>query len=277
MRYSIDWIPVSVVLSLLGLSLVPFLIAMPLWALILLGLIILLLKNAALAAQHNHAHLNVFKSKTLNFIYDLLLAQVTGYSTPEWELQHARGHHQSYLSPLEDLTSPIDAKTGQNLGLWSFTWQGTRKSFSEALQIAHQDRRKGKLKSTWALWGHLSLQILLTTFWILCNPLMGLCFFALSNLTCRAMLWWGTYWQHINAPCTQIYDASNTTIQPALNTLVFNNGYHTAHHEQAGLHWSLLPARTAAIREKIPDRCYRSDINFHLPFKETELAPENRL
>jgi len=35
------------------------------------------------------------------------------------------------------------------------------------------------------------------------------------------------------------------------NILVFNNGFHTVHHENAGAHWSLLPALHAKIAHEI--------------------------
>jgi hypothetical protein len=41
------------------------------------------------------------------------------------------------------------------------------------------------------------------------------------------------------------------------NRVTFNIGHHTAHHEKPTLHWSLLPARTAQIRERIHPACFR--------------------
>lgn len=270
MRHRLDCIPVGVCLGLLAFSIWPLSWHWSWWCLPY-AFVLLMLKNAALGAQHNHAHLKVFRWHGFNFVYDLLLAQLTGYSTPEWELQHARGHHRKYLNPLEDTTSPLDPKTGQNLGIWAFTWQGTLKSFPEALAVAQQDWQRGKKQSSFALWGHLFLQCGLTVLWLWLNPLMGAVFFLGSNLLCRALLWWGTYWQHINAPCTHVYDASNTTTHPLLNALVFNNGYHTAHHEQPGLHWAHLPERTRQIQARIPPQCLRSDINFHLETETLDL------
>lgn len=263
-RYRIDWIPLGVCLALFAASLSMLWSSLSLGWACLYALVLLILKNAALAAQHNHAHLKLFRTRSLNTAYDILLAQLTGYSTVEWELQHARGHHQNYLEPLSDLTSPVNER-GETLGLWHFTWQGTVRTFHEAHQIARADAERGRPRALRRLWVHLGLQMLFSCVWLWLNPVMGLIFFVASNLLCRAMLWWGTYWQHINAPCTHVYDASNTTTNAWLNGLIFNNGYHTAHHEQPGLHWSKLPERTRSIQSRIPSQCLRNDINFHLP------------
>ncbi len=263
MRYPVDAAVVGIMLMLFLSSLWPLLFDFPWWFLLPYALVILLFKNAALAAQHNHAHLKVFRSGWLNFLYDTLLTQLTGYSTPEWELQHARGHHVQYLEPGKDLTSPVTPE-GKTLGLWGFAWQGTRQVFAEARQIARQDRQRGRYKSSRRLYGHLAIQVMISLFLLAYNFPMALLFFVGSNLVNRFALWWGTYWQHVNAPGNTVYEASNTTTHRWLNMLTFNNGYHTAHHEQPGLHWSLLPARTRRIQHLIPERCLRADVNFHL-------------
>jgi beta-carotene hydroxylase len=44
------------------------------------------------------------------------------------------------------------------------------------------------------------------------------------------------------------------------NFLVFNNGYHTVHHESAGLHWSKLPAAHAKIAHLIDPELNQASI-----------------
>jgi hypothetical protein len=44
------------------------------------------------------------------------------------------------------------------------------------------------------------------------------------------------------------------------NFLVFNNGYHAAHHENAGLHWSKLPEAHAKIAHLIDPRLNEQSI-----------------
>ena len=50
------------------------------------------------------------------------------------------------------------------------------------------------------------------------------------------------YIQHVHADPWSEHNHSRNFLSPLGNWLVFNNGYHTAHHESAGLHWTRLPA-----------------------------------
>jgi fatty acid desaturase len=71
------------------------------------------------------------------------------------------------------------------------------------------------------------------------------------------LIWWQSYPHHHQMPCTGIYDGSMTVERAAYNRVTFNIGHHTAHHEKPTLHWSLLPARTEQIRERIHPACLR--------------------
>lgn len=51
--------------------------------------------------------------------------------------------------------------------------------------------------------------------------------------------------QHDGCDENSEYDHSRNFVSPLINFFTFNNGYHTIHHMQPGLHWSLLPAAHA--------------------------------
>ena len=59
------------------------------------------------------------------------------------------------------------------------------------------------------------------------------------------------YLQHIGADEESEWEHSRDVLSPVMNFLLFNNGYHTVHHEHPGLHWSALPAKHAEIRHKL--------------------------
>ena len=67
------------------------------------------------------------------------------------------------------------------------------------------------------------------------------------------------YEQHVHTNPWSKYNHSRTFNSKLLNFLLFNNGYHTAHHENASMHWSELAAAHARIADKIdPELCQRS-------------------
>lgn len=259
LKYAVDGLPLTVIAVCFVLSILPVFWGLNVWLLIPYWLLVTALKNATLSAQHNHAHLSMFHHPVANFVLDIVLAQTTGYSTPEWELQHNRGHHRNYLNPREDLTSPVNEHTGETVGIWSFVWQGSWRGFGEAWGIAKEAQLRGKPEFLKRLKQHVGIQVALTALWVWLNPVMGLLFFVYSNVIARALIWWGSYWHHLNAPCTNLYDASNTCTSHFLNAISFNNGYHTVHHEQPALHWSLLPQRTEQVSHLIPAQCISPD------------------
>ena len=61
-------------------------------------------------------------------------------------------------------------------------------------------------------------------------------------------------------------------MSPVLNFLLFNNGFHTAHHENAGLHWSKLPEAHAKIAQHINPVLNQKSVWWYW-FKQYVLTP----
>ena len=62
------------------------------------------------------------------------------------------------------------------------------------------------------------------------------------------------YIQHVHTDPWSEHNHSRSWISPLLNFLLFNNGYHSAHHEMAGAHWSTLPELHARLAPDIDPR-----------------------
>jgi fatty acid desaturase len=88
------------------------------------------------------------------------------------------------------------------------------------------------------------------------DPAMAVAFVVVPWLLLRWLVFFISYAQHDDVPMTHVYNGSVTHFGVA-NRFYLNVGHHTAHHEKPTLHWTLLPARTAQILERIPSACLR--------------------
>ena len=78
--------------------------------------------------------------------------------------------------------------------------------------------------------------------------------------------------QHVHADEESKYDHSRNFVSGFTNFMMFNNGYHTAHHNKASVHWSQLPQAHAKIAHLIEPHLNQSTIIGYL-FKTYVLAP----
>jgi beta-carotene hydroxylase len=105
---------------------------------------------------------------------------------------------------------------------------------------------------------------------------LGLLTYACGLGASAAMGMWGmmfiNYIQHIHCDPASKYDHSRNFVGPLANWLVFNSGYHTAHHETAGAHWSTLPSLHADIAANIHPELNQASIAGYL-FRTYVLGP----
>src|SRR5689334_2478607 len=102
MRYPMDLWSVAWVQLTLLVSLLPFVVDIPMGWQLALAVPVFFFRTTCPYLQHNQGHLGVFWRPLFNHIYDIQLALMTGYVTSLWELQHSRGHHRHYLTPQHD-------------------------------------------------------------------------------------------------------------------------------------------------------------------------------
>jgi fatty acid desaturase len=80
------------------------------------------------------------------------------------------------------------------------------------------------------------------------------------------------YEQHVHTDPYSEHNHSRSFISPTLNFLLFNNGYHTIHHENPASHWSDAAELHAKIADQIhPDLQQKSLWGYWL--KQYFLAP----
>ena len=258
LKYSVDAVPITLVVATLALAVLPFCVHLPLWLLAAVWVAVLYLRTFAPFIQHNHAHLPVFNSRALNVLYDVLLAQNTGYATALWELQHNRGHHRHFLEPEKDVATVNYPGTNTPMPRWYYAVRGNLTIHRDAIRIGLDERRSNRKSLLPKLSFELFVQTAITAVGLWISPWLTLAFFVVPNALSALLVWWQSYPHHHELPTESIYTASITDDTGFYNWMTFNIGHHTAHHEKPTLHWSLLPPRTERIRHLIDARCIRT-------------------
>ncbi len=259
-RYAIDRRSLAVVLIAALLSVSPLLLLrahLAAWELVVLWFAALYARSFGPYAQHNHAHLPVFRARALNVAYDAVLTLITGYPTALWELHHNVGHHQNLLEPKNDVASILDPRTGRPVSRLWYAIRGNWTILPDSFRIARREAARGKKKLLYKLAAELALQVAVLALLFAWDTKLALIFVVLPNLLAASLVWWESYVHHLGVPGESVYSASVTVLGRRFNGANFNIGHHTAHHEKPTLHWSLLPARTAQIVAKIPASCVR--------------------
>ena len=211
---------------------------------------------------HNHNHRPTFHSTRLNNALGHILTVFYGYPTMMWIPTHNLNHHHF-------VNRPGDA---------TITWRYTNKHHLAAVATYplvsgyfQSDPIKKYIRTAQRKNRHLYRRILfqyavwigtygcmLFLAWYLYHEHrrgVGLYVWFFSLLLpafCSAsLIMVFNYIQHVHADAWSEHDHSRNFTGPVFNYLFFNNGYHTAHHEHPGLHWSQLPAAHAKISVEI--------------------------
>jgi fatty acid desaturase len=92
------------------------------------------------------------------------------------------------------------------------------------------------------------------------GPLVWLFGFGISAFFANWSMIFINYIQHVHTDPWSEHNHSRNFVSRLGNWLVFNNGFHAAHHESAGLHWSKLPAAHAKIGHLIDPQLNQASI-----------------
>src|SRR5262249_28649378 len=119
---------------------------------------------------------------------------------------------------------------------------------------AENPRQYRRIVTQYVVWIGTWLALLLAAM-LLHGPLWGgLVWLASVGLPALFALWtimFFNYEQHVHTDPWSEHNHSRNFTNPVLNFFLFNNGYHGAHHERPGLHWSKLPGAHARIADQI--------------------------
>lgn len=229
---------------------------------------------------HNHNHRPVFGSAWANARFSEWLSIFYGYPVFAWVPTHNMNHHR-HVNGEGDATITWRFSNRHNLlvMLTYFFVSAYYQSGPINSYIARARERSPRLFRRivlqYAVWlGTYSVLLVLA---ILLHGLSdGAAVWAIALLLpsffSLYVIMVFNYEQHVHADSASEYDHTRSFTGPIANFLLFNAGYHTAHHEDAGTHWSQLPAAHRAIESRINPALIEKNVLWYF-FRQYLLAP----
>jgi fatty acid desaturase len=192
---------------------------------------------------HNHLHKGIFKSRWMNRAFRCVLSFGSLYPASANVASHNIVHHHFDDDGQPDWADPVDFYRSNVRFRWNLlnlihfpnvvgpnTFQGVSRWATTTRQ---RDFRRQYLTEQLFAFG-LTGGLLLWDFW-------GALFFVLVPQL------WGARGilrinliQHDGCDTTSEWNHSRNFVGRFFNWMMCNNGYHTVHHNRAGLHWSVL-------------------------------------
>jgi fatty acid desaturase len=203
------------------------------------------------AIIHNHIHVRTFRARWLNQAGMMLASLTVGIPATGLVLTHNMNHHV-HIGGEADWSRPANAGDG---------WGGLRLLRYAAVTPVRMARGRAAVgapklpaalhrqrsRERWLLYSLVACALVL-------QPATFLCF-TLPVWIAGWLIFLGINLMQHDA-CEPGSDTAHSRdfTGPVINFLFFNGGYHTAHHDRPGLHWSELPAEHARLaRRARPD------------------------
>ncbi|WP_338046626.1 fatty acid desaturase [Polyangium spumosum] len=197
---------------------------------------------------HNHLHQGVFQSRRLNMIFRAVLSFGALYPASANIPSHNLVHHHFEDDGKPDWVAPTYVSFGWNLlNLIHFPNVAGPNTFAGVSRWARIKGREDFVRQylveqvvAFGLTGALLVYDFWTTlFFVVVPQLYGARCILRINLI-----------QHDRCDTTSEWNHSRNFVGRAFNWVMCNNGFHTIHHNRAGLHWSSLA--DAHRREVVP-------------------------
>ncbi len=277
LRYKADRRTLAVVMLYFIAAVVPWIFWGQLNTFQIVSLVIVncLLSFMCAVIIHNTIHVPIFKKKSLNKSFQIVLAFTYGHSTSAYVPGHNFSHHKYTQSPKDAIrTSKARFKLNiLNQLLFFFIMSGDilkgEISFAKKMR---KDRPEWFRQYLFEMILVMGLKIAL----LFVNWKCAVLFILIPHQYAAWGIVGTNYFQHDGCDENHPYNHSRNFTGSFLNCMLFNNGYHGAHHVKANLHWSLLPEfHREKIRPFIHPNLDKESLLSYLI--ETHIYPAKRL
>lgn len=195
---------------------------------------------------HNHNHLGIFKNRRLNRLTDFWITMFYGFPAFAWIPTHNMNHHK------------LNNREGDASATWRFSERNnllTLVTYPTISGFFQQPKVVGFVKERWrknprqAMFFTAQFLVLVAFIGValLVDWKKALLYIVLPQQVSLNTVLIFNYVQHVHADEESPVNHSRNFVGWGLNTYLFNNGFHTVHHDKPGLHWSLAPEAHAKI------------------------------
>lgn len=199
---------------------------------------------------HNHNHLRIWKNKWMNYFQDYWLTLFYGFPVFAWIPTHNKNHHK-YNNREGDYT--ITYRVSERNNLFTLLSYPTVSSYWQQKSIKKFLARAWEKKKS-RFFYYISQYVVLAAFIavaLLIDWKKALLYIVLPQQIGLFAVLVFNYLQHVGADEESEWAHSRDMLSPVMNALLFNNGYHTVHHDHPGIHWSRLPEEHEKIKENL--------------------------
>jgi beta-carotene hydroxylase len=229
---------------------------------------------------HNHNHCPTFRDKRANHVFGVWISLFYGYPTFAWIPTHNLNHHR-YVNAEGDATITWRHTNSHNvLVAISYFFVSSYYQAEPINTFIRTAREKNpalykRIITQYVCWGGGYVLLAALAIW-LHGFGTGLYVWGFAiGLPALFSLWTimlFNYDQHAHTDPFSEHSHSRSFTSTAVNYLLFNNGYHAAHHENPGVHWTKLPALHAEIEPQIHPSLVQRSLAWYW-FKQYALTP----
>jgi beta-carotene hydroxylase len=217
---------------------------------------------------HNHNHCPTFVGRRANALFSMWISFFYGYPTFAWIPTHNENHHRFVNRPGDATITWRHSNENCALSALTFFFVSARAQAPLIARFRRRARRRNpRAYATFVaqyvvvFGGHTAACVVAVA---LHGAARGVAVYGSAlGLPAFAALWglmFTNYVQHVDCDPWSRWNHSRNFVSAWMNFLVFDNGFHTVHHERPGLHWSRLRAEHARIAHHVDPRLEEGSI-----------------
>jgi len=235
LKYKADYRSIAYILVTVALFAYQWMNGFSWWVYI----IYLHLSVAASVMTHNHTHINMWNSKPLNVFTDWCLTVFFGVPVFTWIPTHNRNHHRFNNKEGDSSITYRHTEENHAMSLISYPSVSGFHQMSQSIVPYMKQLKENDKKTYYEYLGQIAVLALWIVSFVVLDWQKALIYVIIPQQFSQFSVFVFNYVQHVHANEESRWDHSRNFLW--VNTFLFNNGYHTMHHERANIHWSELP------------------------------------